>query len=460
MIPLQLAQIAGLTGGALQGPDVLVDGPVVTDSRQAGAGGLYVARIGEHDDGHRFVPDALDHGAVAVLGLHRVGDAPTVVVPDVQDAFAALARGVVDRAPHLTIIGITGSSGKTSTKDMLAHVLEGTGETVAPVGSLNSEVGVPLTVCRITGSTRYLVAEMGADGVGHIAYLTTIAPPRIGIVLNVGTAHVGKFGSVQAIADTKAALVEALPSDGLAILNADDQRVAAMATRTRARVVTVGEGGQIRSSRAELDAMGRPTFTLEGLGEPLRIHLGLHGAHQVGNALAVAAAAHELGIPPATIAERLESARAVSRWRMEVHALPSGITLINDAYNANPDSMTAALRSLAQMAGGRRSVAVLGEMLELGEMSPSAHDRIGRALSDLGIDVLIAVGDGAAMLAEGARAVGGVEVHQVDDVDAAHDLLSVTTREDDVILLKSSRDSGLRYLGDRLVAESGAEVTS
>ncbi len=460
MIALQLAQIADLTGGAIQGPDTLIDGPVVTDSREARAGSLYVARIGEHADGHRFVPDAMARGAVAVLGLRRVDDAPTVVVPDVQDAFAALARGIVDRARQLSIIGITGSSGKTSTKDMLAHVLEGAGETVAPVGSLNSEVGVPLTVCRVTPTTRYLVAEMGADGVGHIAYLTTIAPPRVGIVLNVGTAHVGKFGSVQAIADTKAALVEALPADGLAILNADDHRVAAMADRTSARVVTVGDHGQIRAGRVALDATGRPTFTLEGLGDPVRIHLGLHGAHQVGNALAVAAAAHELGIPVETIAERLESATAVSRWRMEVHTLPTGVTLINDAYNANPDSMTAALRSLAQMAGGRRTVAVLGEMLELGRMSQSAHDEIGRALHDLGIDLLVAVGHGAAMIAEGARAAGGVEVHQVDDVDAARDLLSGLTRKDDVILLKSSRDSGLRYLGDRLVAESGAEVTS
>ncbi|BDZ57607.1 hypothetical protein GCM10025872_12640 [Barrientosiimonas endolithica] len=219
---------------------MLVDGPVVTDSREAAPGALYVARVGEHADGHDYVPGAVAAGAVAVLGTRQVGETPTVVVADVQEAFAALARGVVDRAPGLTIVGITGSSGKTSTKDLLAAVLRPAGETVAPVGSYNSEVGVPLTVSRVTRDTRYLVAEMGADGVGHIAYLARIAPPRIGLVLNVGQAHLGSFGSVEAIAATKGELVEALPEDGLAVLNADDPLVAAMASRSRARVQTVG----------------------------------------------------------------------------------------------------------------------------------------------------------------------------------------------------------------------------
>ncbi len=459
MIPLSLTDIAGLTGGTLHGSDVLVDGAVVTDSRAAERGSLYVARIGEHADGHQYVPAAVAQGAVAVLGLRTVDDTPTVVVPDVQEAFAALARGVIDRARDLQVVGITGSSGKTSTKDLLAHVLDGVAETVAPTGSLNSEVGVPLTVCRITPATRYLVAEMGADGVGHIAYLTRIAPPQIGIVLNVGTAHLGNFGSVEAIAETKSALVEALPADGVAVLNADDPRVAAMAHRTDARVVFVGDEGSVRAVDVDVDPMGRPSFTLQGVGEPVRVRLGLYGVHQVGNALSVVAAARELGAPVETIVERLESARAVSRWRMEVHLLPTGVTLVNDAYNANPDSMAAALRALVQMARGRRSIAVLGEMLELGESSTQAHHDVGRLVARLGIDALIAVGDGAAAIAEGARGAG-VDVQEVADVEAAHDLITADVTGDAVVLLKSSRDSGLRYLGDRLVDEAGMEVSS
>lgn len=461
MIPLQLTTIADVTGGTLHGPDVLVDGPVVTDSREAQPGSLYVARIGEFADGHQYAPGAARAGAVATLGLRPIDGMPTVVVDDVQEAFARLARAVVDRCPDLRIVGITGSSGKTSTKDMLGHVLEGFGETISPVGSLNSEVGVPLTVCRVTESTRYLVAEMGASGVGHIAYLTGIAPPRIGIVLNVGAAHVGEFGSVDAIARTKAELVQALPEDGTAILNADDDRVAAMAAKTNARVVTVGRApqAQLRAVDVRLNPSGQPTFTVVGPSERAEVHLQLHGEHQVGNALSVIAAARALDLPLDRIVDRLSTARAVSRWRMEVHPLEGGVTLVNDAYNANPQSMAAALHALAQMGAGHRTIAVLGEMRELGDLSEDAHQEVGRVVAELGVQQLVVVGEGARGIAAGA-ADGAVQVEQVADVDAAHDLLASMLSPGDVVLLKSSRDSGLRYLGDRLVTESGAEVSS
>jgi UDP-N-acetylmuramoyl-tripeptide--D-alanyl-D-alanine ligase len=464
MIPLRLSEIAALTGGDRHGADVLVDGPVVTDSHQAAAGSLYVARIGAHADGHRYAPAAADAGAVAVLGLRPVGGLPTVVVDDVQRAFAALARGVIDRCPGLAVIGITGSSGKTSTKDMLGQLLQRAGETVAPVGSLNSEVGVPLTVCRITPTTMFLVVEMGASGVGHIAYLTRIAPPRIGIVLNVGTAHIGEFGSAAAIARTKAELVQALPDrtrGGVAILNADDPVVMAMAPKTRARVVSVGmaQDADVRAADVRLDADGRPGFILTGAGAPaggVPVQLGLHGEHQVGNALAVAATAAELGVPVETVTDGLAAGAPVSRWRMEVHRLPGGAILINDAYNANPESMAAALRALAQIGADRRTIAVLGEMLELGEGSASAHTDVGRLAAELGIDRVIAVGAGAAGIAAGARTGNGM-VDQATDADAAHDMLG-TPQRGDVVLFKSSRDSGLRYLGDRVAREAGAEI--
>ena len=456
---MSLNEIAAVTGGALIGPDVPVTGPVVTDSRAVEPGGLYVARVGEHADGHVYAPAAARAGAVGCLGTRAVDDLPTVVVPDVQQAFADLARAVVDRAPDLQIVGITGSSGKTSTKDLLGHVLTGHGPTISPVGSLNSEVGVPLTVCRVTPQTRYLVAEMGADGVGHIAYLTRIAPPRIGIVLNVGSAHLGSFGSVEAIARTKGELVEALPDDGLAILNADDHRVRAMATRTGARVVTVGRAADadVRVSNVELDPLGRPSYDLEVEGATVRVRLGLFGEHQVGNSASVFLAARELGVPTAHVLEAFASARPLSRWRMEVHELPGHRTLVNDAYNANPDSMHAALRTLAHLGRERRTVAVLGQMLELGEESPARHREVGEAAAAEGIDVLVAVGDGTGPIADAAEA-GGVRVHRVADVDEAHDLLARLGEDGDVWLFKSSRDSGLRHLGDRIATEAGVEV--
>ncbi|KYH43958.1 UDP-N-acetylmuramoyl-tripeptide--D-alanyl-D-alanine ligase [Branchiibius sp. NY16-3462-2] len=465
MIPLSLAQIAHAIDAELVGPgagDVVVDGPVVIDSRLAAPGSLYVARIGEHADGHQFAPAAAAAGAVAVLGLRPIDGVPTLVVADVQDAFARLARFVIDQLPDLRIIGITGSSGKTSTKDLLAQVLATQGPTVAPVGSFNSEVGVPLTVCRVTPDTRYLVAEMGADGVGHIAYLTRIAPPSIGIVLNVGTAHLAGFGSVEAIASTKSELVAALPAGGLAILNADDERVRAMQSVTDARVLLVGTSAdaELRASDITLDEAGRPHFLLHGFADgPVPIALSLAGGHQVGNALAVLGAARELGVPAEQALAAVQQAGPVSRWRMEIFDLPGRRRVVNDAYNANPDSMAAALRAVAAMAAGsqRRTIAVLGQMLELGDSSQAAHEQVGRLAGQVGIDVLVAVGPGAEPIGAAAQDAG-VSVRFVPDVDAAHDLVSAMVEDGDVVLFKSSRDSGLRYLGDRIITEAGGVV--
>jgi UDP-N-acetylmuramoyl-tripeptide--D-alanyl-D-alanine ligase len=467
VIPLSLQDVATVTGGRVHPADAagtVVEAEVITDSREADPGSLYVARAGEHADGHDFVGDAAAHGAVAALTDREMSELPCVVVDDVQQAFADLAREVVDRcaaAGGLEIVGITGSSGKTSTKDLMAQVVARLGETVAPIASYNSEVGVPLTVCRLVESTEYLVAEMGASGVGHIEYLTRIAPPRIGVVLNVGTAHLGEFGSREAIAHTKAELVRALPpaadgpTGGVAVLNADDPVVAAMADQTSARVVLYGTGpdAEVRATEVGTDR-GRARFTmhLPG-GQPVGVRLQLHGPHHVHNALAVAAVAREYGMAAPDIAEALGAAGPVSRWRMEVHELPTGVTLVNDAYNANPDSMRAALRSLAVMRGHGRTVAVLGEMRELGEQSAEEHRGIGALAAEVGADILVAVGEGAAPVADGYESAGGAEAHRAPDADAAHALLRDLLRDGDVALLKSSRDSGLRLLGDALVEE-------
>jgi UDP-N-acetylmuramoyl-tripeptide--D-alanyl-D-alanine ligase len=475
VIALSLTEVAQVTGGSVVVPPgldpsaVVVDGPVVTDSRESGPGGLYVARVGEHADGHDFVSGAVERGAVAALVTRPVEGVPCVVVADTQDAFAALAREVVRRLPGMAVVGITGSSGKTSTKDLLGTVLATAGPTVAPVGSFNSEVGVPLTVCRVTADTRFLVVEMGARGIGHVAYLAEMAPPRVGVVLNVGTAHVGEFGSRAAIATAKSELPAALPPEGLAVLNADDDAVRAMAAVTAARVVLVGEAADadVRATDVALDAGGRASFTVHAPEGDRAVHLGLVGRHHVGNALAVVAVATELGLSLEAVCAALESARPVSRWRMEVVERADGVTLVNDAYNANPDSMRAALGALERMGEGRRTWAVLGTMLELGDESDALHAEVGAEVVAHGVDELVVVGPAAAALAAGAREAGGAgpasgptntRVREVPDADAAEALLDAELAAGDVVLFKSSRDAGLRLLGDRL-AGPGEELT-
>jgi UDP-N-acetylmuramoyl-tripeptide--D-alanyl-D-alanine ligase len=478
VIALTLTEVAHATGGSVEVPDgvdpdvLVVDGPVVTDSREAGPRGLYVARIGEQADGHDFVVGALERGAVAALVSRPVPGVPCVVVADPQEAFGALAREVVRRLPGLEVVGVTGSSGKTSTKDLLGSVLGAAGPTVAPVGSYNSEVGVPLTVCRVGADTRFLVVEMGARGIGHVAYLARIAPPRVGVVLNVGTAHVGEFGSREAIGRAKAELVEALPAHGLAVLNADDPVVRAMATVARSRVVLVGEAedARVRATDVSLDAGGRASFTVHAPEGTRVVQLGLVGRHHVGNALAALAVATELGMPFESACAALESARALSRWRMEVTERDDGVTLVNDAYNANPDSMRAALTALERMGEGRRTWAVLGTMLELGDESAALHAEVGAEVVAHGVDELVVVGDAASALADGATAAGeardgsptasrraGTRARLVADADAAEQLLREELRPGDVVLFKSSRDAGLRLLGDRLAGPREAQ---
>jgi UDP-N-acetylmuramoyl-tripeptide--D-alanyl-D-alanine ligase len=337
-------------------------------------------------------------------------------------------------------------------------VLSAAGETVAPKGSLNDELGMPLTALRADEQTRFLVLEMGARGLGHIRYLTELARPDVSVVLNVGLAHVGEFGGKEVTAQAKGELVEALLDDGVAVLNADDPLVAAMVTRTTARKVLVGESAAatVRAEKVRLDGAGRATFELvtpEGTAE---VALGLVGRHHVANALSAAAVGLAVGMDLATVADRISTAVALSRWRMEVTERPDGVTIVNDAYNANPDSMRAALQTLPVLARGRRSWAVLGEMLELGEASAEAHEGIGRLAVRLGVSRLLVVGEGARAIERGARSEGlsGEESVFVPDADHALTLLRRELRAGDVVLVKSSRDAGLRYLGDALRQEA------
>jgi UDP-N-acetylmuramoyl-tripeptide--D-alanyl-D-alanine ligase len=491
MIDLTVAQIADIVGGRLAdiSPEdaaaTRVTGTVEFDSRAVTPGGLFLALPGARSDGHDFAAAAVGAGAVAVLAARPVG-VPAIVVEPVaaRDAgasvlefdtdgsgaavLAALARLAAAVAAELvdgglTIIGVTGSSGKTSTKDLLAAVLAPLGEVVAPPGSFNNELGHPWTVLRATESTDYLVLEMSARHPGNIAALAEIAPPSIAVVLNVGTAHLGEFGSREVIAATKAELPQSVPASGVVILNADDAAVAAMADKTSARVVRVGRtsDADVWAADVRLDALARPRFTLHTADGQIDVALAVHGDHQVSNALCAAAVALECGAGLDQVADALAAAGPVSKHRMAVATRSDGVTIINDAYNANPDSMAAGLKALAAIAnqGGekRRSWAVLGEMAELGDDAISEHDRIGRLAVRLDVSRLIVVGTGRSMSAmhHGAVMEGswGAESTMVADADAALALLRAELRATDVVLVKASNAAGLGVLAESLVAE-------
>lgn len=470
MIALSLAEIAAVVGGQthdIPDPSVQVTGEVVRDSREAGPGSLFAAFVGERVDGHDFAAQVVAQGAVAVLASRPVG-VPAIVVDDVPAALGALARHVVRRL-GATLVALTGSAGKTSTKDLIAQVLRTKAPTVFTPGSLNNEIGLPLTALSATAETRFLVLEMGARGIGHIRYLTDLTPPRIGLVLNVGTAHIGEFGGREQIAQAKGELVEALPSaddGGVAVLNADDPLVRAMASRTKAKVVLFGESAEadVRAENVRLTDTGQPAFSLHTPSGASDVTMRLYGEHHVSNALAAAAVAHELGMSVDEIATALSEAGSLSRWRMEVTERPDGVTIVNDAYNANPESMRAALRALAAMgtaaqAKGGRTWAVLGKMAELGDEALAEHDAVGRLAVRLNVGKLVAVGGvEASWLQLGAYNEGswGEESVHVSDAQAAVDLLRSELRPGDVVLVKASRSVGLESVAQALL-ESGAE---
>ncbi|MFE5837937.1 UDP-N-acetylmuramoyl-tripeptide--D-alanyl-D-alanine ligase [Arthrobacter sp. NPDC056493] len=482
MIELTAAEIAEITNGRLLADPDVTPGSVVTDSREAVAGSLYVAKPGESADGHSFVAAAFDRGAVLALTEREIKDDagrnyPSVVVDDAVLAMGALAAEAIRRirrhreaaGEQLTVIGITGSAGKTTTKDLLAGILSAEAPTVAPQGSYNGEVGVPLTVFQAGFDTRFLVIEMGATGIGHIRYLADMVRPEIGVVLGVGTAHAGEFGGVDNIAAAKGELAEALPAEGTAVLNLDDFRVAPMAARTRAGVLGFSsrdadpDAPAVRAANLDTNASGNPEFDLEVPGEPtVRVTSKLIGEHHVANLLAAAAAAHAAGIPGDRIGASLSSQSAASRWRMERTERPDGVTVINDAYNANPESMRAALRTLADLGRGRRTWAVLGAMLELGEDSIREHTAVGTQVVRLNISRLLVVGREARSLYVSAVQEGswGDECQFAETVDEAYELLQEQLEPGDLVLFKSSNSVGLRHLGDRIALPPHATPTT
>ncbi|ANJ28880.1 UDP-N-acetylmuramoyl-tripeptide--D-alanyl-D-alanine ligase [Agromyces aureus] len=465
MIALSLDEIAAAVGGSLRlrstdaTSATLVDGTVTTDSREIAPGDVFFAKRGEFDDGHRFAPAAADQGAALLVVEHELDlEVPQIVVEDSVVALGALATDVVARVRahgDLKIVGVTGSNGKTTTKNLLRAVLEHVGPTVAARASYNNEVGGPITMLALAHDTKFLVAEMGASGVGEIARLVRMARPDIGIVLKVGLAHAGEFGGIEQTVRAKSEMVtDLLPTD-VAVLNLDDPRVAPMAGLTEARVVTFGLGSaaDVRADDLVVHARGTEFTVHVPGGESARVHFGVLGEHHVMNALAAVAASVELGVALADVVAALEQVTLAERWRMQVMGGRDDVTVINDAYNASPDSMSAAIKTLAQVkAPGTRTIAVLGEMSELGEFSGEEHDRIGLLAVRLGISQLIVVGPGARRLHITAINEGSWdgESAYVETADEAYDLVVASAQPGDTVLVKSSNSAGLRHLGDRL----------
>ncbi|MFF8769083.1 UDP-N-acetylmuramoyl-tripeptide--D-alanyl-D-alanine ligase [Kitasatospora sp. NPDC015120] len=456
MLPTSLAQVAVLTGGTLAAvpdPDSTVTGPVAFDSRRVAPGGLFAALPGEHTDGHDHAQQAVLAGALAALTTRPVAGAPCIVVPDVLAALADLARAIAGDFTGITI-GITGSAGKTSTKDLLKHVLATAGPTVATEGSFNNELGHPVAVLRTEEDTAFLVLEMGARGKGHIAHLTAIAPPDIACCLPIGRAHLGEFGSRRAIAQAKQEIVENLPPTGTAVLCADDPLVLAMAQHTEAAVLTFGTdpGADVRATDIKLDDRGRPHFTLTHDGASEAVQLAVHGEHHVTNALAAAAIALAAGLDLAAIARVLATATIDSGGRMQPLDRPDGTTIVNDAFNASPESVTAALNALPALAAGRPLLAVLGEMAELGDDSEALHATTGVAVTRSGITHLVTIGEGARLLGEMA-AQGGTTTAHADNRDHAHTLITGFLTDigtPAVVLIKGAHGLNLEHLARTL----------
>ncbi|MDN6793919.1 MAG: UDP-N-acetylmuramoyl-tripeptide--D-alanyl-D-alanine ligase [Propionibacterium sp.] len=455
--------VAEVVSGRLVGPDVTITAAVVTDSREVLPGSLYVARRGESADGHAFVGAAADKGAVCALVEHVVeGAALTqVVVEDSTRALGDLAHAhLADlrAGGDLVVVAITGSVGKTTTKDLLAQALSPLAPTVAPRLSFNNEVGAPLTVLRADRDTRYLVLEMGASGPGHLTYLTGIASPDIAVELRVGSAHLGGFGSREAVARAKVELVDGELPGAVTVLNADDDLVSAMASHAKGPVLRFseepGRPAEVRASAVHADEGDHASFTLSTPTGVADVHLGLVGAHHVHNALAAATVCHALGMDAAQIARALDDATAQSPHRMAVSRVEVGghrVTVVDDAYNANPDSMNAGLRALASLSHGRRSVAVLGEMLELGETSAELHRQVGELAATLGIDVVIAVGQGAAPLLEPLE--GRALTAFAPDAQEATAQVRALLQDGDVVLVKGSNGSGVWRTADALTGQ-------
>lgn len=465
MFDLTLGQISEIVGGKLFGDASIRVSGVSIDSRNTVSGDLFAAIVGERVDGHDFTTQASSNGAQAFLTSREV-DGNFVLVPKSTDnldpvisALAKIATYVRSTMQAVEVIGITGSSGKTSTKDMIGQVLAHAGVTHAPAGSLNNELGLPLTLMSAPRDVKYLVAEMGMRGLGHIEYLCKLASPTIGVITNVGRAHIGEVGSIEGIAKAKSELVSAIPSSGVVVLNADDERVMAMRNLTQATVFTYGlsKTADVRAENLHLSSYGSYNFDLIYRGERTSASIPILGEHNVLNALAAAAVGLAVGMELLDIARALTTLKQMSKWRMEVHQVPGNVTIINDAYNANPESMTAALETLRLIPATGNSFAILGKMHELGDTSDEIHAQIANLAIKLGVNFVIAVGEDAKSYALPDQTVNLENEHGLTqkavwlpDFDTACDYIEKQVNSGDILLFKASRAEKFEVLADRI----------
>lgn len=459
MIVLSLEQIAAAVQGTLFGQDQLVTGSVETDSRLVKAGSLFIAKPGELTDGHLFVTKAAENGAVAAIVERQVADSTIaqIVVTDSVAALGLLAKFVLStiRASHpLTVIGITGSNGKTSTKNMLREILSRAGETIAPIESYNNEVGAPISMLKASETTKFLVVELGAGGIGSIDYLAQICKPNIGVVLKVGLAHVGEFGGIETTFQIKSELAKSLTKEDLLVLNADDGLVASMQDLSTAEVHWFGtsENSGVWASDISVTLAGTNFILHVGSDEHV-VQLNILGEHQVMNALASLEVALLLGLSIKDTIAALEQMPLAERWRMQLLKGPNGSHVINDAYNASPDSTKAALQTLATLGRqGHRTIAVLGEMAELGSAAAEQHDAIGRIAVRLNIDQVVVVGERAKLIHMGASQEGSWDGESkfFESIDEALEAVRGLLGSGDIVLVKSSKSAELRHLGDAL----------
>jgi UDP-N-acetylmuramoyl-tripeptide--D-alanyl-D-alanine ligase len=464
MIPITAKKLQEILGGQLIGSfESLLDGAVETDSRLIGPGGIFFAKPGEKEDGHDYVANAKDRGAKLAVVERRVEvSIDQLVVPNTVEALAELASWLISELRTiggLAVIGITGSNGKTTTKNMLRAILSRAGETISPIESFNNRVGAPISVLRADSSTRYLVVEMGAEGPGSIKHLASMANPDIGVILKVGLAHAGEFGGIENTAAIKSELAKALSVGSKLVLNADDALVAKMQHDTQASVHWFGtvDSAEFSASEIQLTTTGTSFLLSWPDGESTKIELKILGEHHVFNALAASAVGSLLGIAKLEIISALEGLEVAERWRMQRLERPDGVVVINDAYNASPDSMKAALQTLAQLGRrGSRTIAVLGEMAELGEYSVAEHDAIGRLAVRLNIDQVVVIGKAAKLIHMGASQEGSWDGESLffEDANTAKQFLDEFLSPGDTVLVKSSKSANLRFLGDELMGIS------
>lgn len=451
MIKLSIAEFAKIAGGEINGlnSDDVIGLHAVINSKESNKSNFFAAFKGANVDGHDFVKESIANGSPFAL-VERPVEYPHILVNNVLESLTKLAKFNRAHLPNLKVIGITGSQGKTTTKDFLAHLLNVSGNTVAPIASLNNELGVPLLLLQCDETSKYCIVEMGARHKGDIAHLCEIAHPNIGVVLVVGQAHLGEFGSIESIAQTKQELIDNLPADGLAVLGNYDSYTPKMADGKSLRVITFGEntGCEVRAADVEIKE-GRANFDLVTKDGRASVALQLLGAQQIANALAAAAVATELGMGIDAIAAALSTAELKSKWRMEFLEI-GGVAIINDSYNANPDSAIAALKSLAlitQERGGS-SWAILGKMHELGESSTQEHSRVGKIAADIGIDHLISVGQNQYLAGVEGSETMGMAIASQDEFTKFIEHIS----PGDVLLFKASRAEKLNEMVDSVVS--------